>query len=137
MTPQKTPIEALAEFLGAEPSEIDGSDEPSFTFGREEYLVLTDNQADAHAREYITNSAWAFTKSFLDSHSEAINELDEKSFRGLQEGCEGSNKAILKMIDDVDHFVSDAISSDGRGHFLSGYDGEENEEGDYFIYRIN
>ena len=37
----------------------------------------------------------------------------------------------------MDEFIEDAISSDGRGHFLSPYDGEENEEGDYFIYRIN
>jgi hypothetical protein len=31
--------------------------------------------------------------------------------------------------------MKDAISTDGRGHFISSYDGEENEQGDYYIYR--
>lgn len=42
---------------------------------------------------------------------------------------------------DVDEAVQDAIDTDGRGRFLSGYDGEENEEEVngtmYFIYRTN
>ena len=50
-----------------------------------------------------------------------------------------ANDTILALIDDFDEFVSDAISADGRGRFLSYYDGEENEEvvnGEtYFIYR--
>jgi hypothetical protein len=33
------------------------------------------------------------------------------------------------LIKDVDHFVCDAISSDGRGMFLSPYDNEEQEKG--------
>jgi hypothetical protein len=41
------------------------------------------------------------------------------------------------MIDDPDEFIQDAIDSDGRGHFLSYYDGEETEINDYYIYRIN
>jgi len=53
------------------------------------------------------------------------------------------------MIDDEDSFVEAAISADGRGHFLAGYDFNENEEtvllydnGDsgnpiFFIYRQN
>lgn len=33
--------------------------------------------------------------------------------------------------------VADAIRCDGRGHFLSQYDGEEVEAGEFFIYRLN
>ena len=48
---------------------------------------------------------------------------------------------LKRLIKDWDHFVQDAVSSDGRGHFLSGYDGAENEEKVdgvwYFIYRTN
>ncbi len=109
--------------------------------GRQEYLVLTDSEADAKAREYILDSVWAFNKSFLDCHSEAIAEIDEKAFAKLQEGCESVNKAFIAMIDDLDHFVEDAINSDGRGHFISQYDGEENEvsiDGTWFyVYRLN
>lgn len=42
---------------------------------------------------------------------------------------------------DKDALIEDAIRIDGRGHFISGYDGEEHEERvngvTYFIYRTN
>lgn len=125
---------ALAEFLEINIDDLTDKE-------REDYLVLTDEEADERAKEYILGSVWAFNKSFLDCHSEAIAEIDDKAFSKLQEGCESINKAILAMIDDKEHFVEDAILSDGRGHFLSSYDGEENEvkiDGVYYyIYRIN
>jgi hypothetical protein len=34
-------------------------------------------------------------------------------------------------------FADEAISADGRGHFLSGYDGNENEQDGFYIYRTN
>jgi hypothetical protein len=59
----------------------------------------------------------------------------------IQADYESSNDTITDMIDDMDDFIADAISSDGRGHFISQYDGEESEErynGElYYIYRIN
>ena len=125
---------ALAEFLEVKVEDLTNGN-------KEDYLVLTDEEADEQAEEYILDTVWAFNKSFLNRHSEAIAEIDEKSFAKLQEGCESINKAILAMIDDKDDFVKDAISADGRGHFLSPYDGEENEVTvngvNYFIYRLN
>jgi len=45
------------------------------------------------------------------------------------------------IIEDMDSFVQDAISADGRGNFLSSYDGDEQEikiDGEYFYsYRAN
>ncbi len=42
---------------------------------------------------------------------------------------------------DIDAAAQDAVDTDGRGHFLSGYDGEENDIDingtTYFIYRTN
>lgn len=139
MTTTITKIEALRKYINEPDENIEQSkhDESTFEACGCEYLVLTDEEADQKAKEYILDSVWAFNKSFLDSHSEAISELDEKSFRVIQEACEGANKAILCMIDDKDHFVSDAIMSDGRGHFMSSYDGEENEQDGFYIYRIN
>jgi hypothetical protein len=43
----------------------------------------------------------------------------------IQEKYENGNDALLKLIDDIDKFVEDAIRHDGRGHFLSSYDGNE------------
>jgi hypothetical protein len=51
--------------------------------------------------------------------------------------CESARPIVEALIEDMDHFVSDAICADGRGHFLSQYDGEENEEGEFYIYRTN
>lgn len=97
----------------------------------ESYMVLTDEEADEKVKEYIKDSVWAFNSSFLAAHS----KVDENVFKTLQEQCESSNEAVLSLIDDFDHFVDDAILSDGRGHFLASYDGAEEEYSNYFIYR--
>lgn len=130
--------QALAKLLGVKASEIYARrDDKVFEYGKEEYLVLTDSEADEKTKEYIEESVWAFNKSFLDYHSKAIAQFSEKAFRALQNQCESANDGIKAMIDDFDYFVEDAISADGRGRFLSGYDGEEQESDKYFIYRTN
>lgn len=130
-------IEALAKFLECEQDEILESryDDNVFEYGREDYLVLTDSEADEAVNNTISESVWAFNASFLQAHipdgiSKAIIEL-------VQTKCEEANEPLKAMIKNWSHFVSDAVSADGRGHFLAGYDGEENEIGEYFIYRIN
>lgn len=97
----------------------------------ESYMVLTDEEANEKVKEYIYDSAWTFKPSFLASHS----RVDENVFETLQELSEGANEAVLSLIDDFDHFVDDAILSDGRGHFLASYNGAEEEYSNYFIYR--
>ena len=97
-------------------------------------MLLTDSEADEMAKDYIKDSIWAFSSWFLASHS----GLDEEIIKHLQEKCEGANDVLLKSIKDIDSFVSDAIGCDGRGHFLSGYDGNEQEINEnLFLYRIN
>lgn len=105
-----------------------------------EYLVYTDEEANEVVAEYIMETLWAFNPYFLSAHTNLPGEV----FESLQEKCESGNDAILRIVKgcgDIDYFIDDAISVDGRGHFLSGYDGEENEvEFDgvyYFIYRVN
>ncbi len=103
----------------------------------EDWICLSDEEADERAEEYILDSVWAFNPSFLSYHT----DTDEEVFKLLQDKCEGSNDAILRMIKDKDYFVEDAINSDGRGHFISFYDGEEHEQyinnDFYYCYRIN
>ena len=104
-----------------------------------DYLVLTDSEADEEAKRYILDSVWAFKPSFLSS----FTGFDIEVFEAIQNNgrCESNNDAILSMIKDEDDFVSDAISADGRGHFISSYDGNENEETvngtTFYIYRQN
>ena len=133
--------EALAEFL--ELDEIDeieeGYNENTFDADGCEYMVLTDDEADEMAEEYICDSLWAFDTNFILQHSNLdwSQELED-AIRTMQKNlCEGANEAIRGMIEDLDEFIKEAISADGRGHFLNTYDGEENEQGEYYIYRTN
>ena len=125
------------ELTEEEEKEIHYESNDTYCFGNEEYMILTDDEADEKVAEYIKDSVWAFNPSFLSCHS----GIDEDVFKLLQEKCESANEAILKLIKDFDHFVEDAVASDGRGHFLSSYDGYENEQEHdretYYIYRTN
>lgn len=110
----------------------------------DDYLVLTDDEADEQAKEYIKESLWAFNTSFILGEC-GLDLSGEDSLKHMQEkSCEGANDFILSLVEKtcgLESFVDSAISADGRGHFLSPYDGEENEinvNGTmYFIYRIN
>ena len=107
----------LANFL-----EID-IDEAQSLIDKDDYLVLTNEQADEVVRDYIKETVWAFEPSFLSAHT----GVDEEIFTNLAERCEGNNKSYLRMIKDLDEFIEDAVSQDGRGHFMSTYDGNEHE----------
>jgi len=112
--------------------------EENYTDIDDDYLVCCDEEADEKAAEYIKDSAWAFNAEFIVDHSKLPYEAIEM-VQAFQQKCENANETILALIDDFDDFASDAISADGRGHFLSFYDGKENEEtvnGEtYYIYR--
>jgi len=131
-------IAALAKFLACDADELSPAsyDEKILEYGSQEYLVLTDAEADDQAEAYIADSLWAFNASFLASET----ELPEECFTALCEKCENGNDPIRRIVDKtcgLKSFVDSAVSADGRGHFLSQYDGEENEQGEFFIYRCN
>jgi len=108
-------------------------DDHYYTYGNEEYMVLTDEEADEKTKEYIKETVWAFNPDFLVSHT----GIDREVFERLQDSCETANDAILKLIKDFDKFVEDAVGSDGRGHFLAGYDHYEHEQENLYLYRTN
>ena len=145
---------ALQQFLSIPDDDMDdiklqGFDANCLEIYKEEYLVLTDAEADAKAREEIERSLWAFQPSFILSHCSTYDRMsnweydDAKASLEKIQGhfCESINELIRAMIADLDEFVEDAICEDGRGHFISTYDGDENEEivdgVTYYIYRIN
>ena len=139
-------IEALRMFLGYESIEDITEttyDENTFDTPDGEYMVLTDEEADEKAKEYINDTVWAFNSNFIIDHSDVLDydKASEKVVEAIQEQYENGNEAMKKLINDMDEFAQDAIESDGRGHFLNTYDGEENEQllNDtwFYIYRIN
>lgn len=144
-----TRIEALAKHLGITLEEgesyddyltdsVYGSDN-ELDYGRQSYLVLTDEEATKKAIEYVTDSLWAFNADFLASET----DLPEEVFSVLQEKLsEGANDTFKTLVREhcsqgIEGFAKEAISSDGRAHFLNTYDGHEYEEGEFYIYRVN
>ena len=104
--------------------------------------MLTDQEADDQACDAVHTSLWAFVPSFLSS----TTGIDEAVFTAIADNnrCEDNNDAVLSIINGTcgfDKLSSEALSADGRGHFLSGYDGEEHEVtlGDttLYFYRTN
>lgn len=138
-------IVALGRMLDGDFSGIEESryEDGRYEVGRQEYLVLTDEAADATADAKIREMLWAFNASFISAHTR--KGLSMKAQDALQKAqaelCEDANDLVESMIEDMDAFVQDAIRADGRGHFLAGYDSEEREESVggtmYFIYREN
>lgn len=130
-------LEALASFLGVDPSEVEDKGDNDFSTQDAEYKVLTDEEANELCRQYIEDSLWAFNASFIISHTELPSEAQEMLESFQEAKSEGANETIKALIEDMDSFVEDAISADGRGHFMNTYDGEENEQGGFYIYRTN
>lgn len=134
LTIDELKVKALAQHLGN-----DDQEDAQRLIDNEDYKVLTDEEANELAKEYILDSVWAFNPSFLSEQT----GIDIEVFEAIQgnDRCESNNSVILSMIKDCKEFVDDAISADGRGHYITTYDGKEDEEtvnGEkFYIYRIN
>lgn len=116
---------ALCQHLGCSPDDVTREryecyDMPVFSAEGGEYAVATDQEAD---------SAW---DQSLDSY---IEECITPEMEKLESG---SLSAYIKF--DEEMWKRDA-RMDGRGHSLSSYDGNENEEEAdgvmIYIYRLN
>lgn len=119
--------------------------ENTFEIIGNEYKVLTDEEADEETKESILNSLWAFNGYFILEHTDfyrTARDYECKEFtealQQLQNSlCESANSIVKALIYDLDEFVQDAVEADGRGHFISYYDGKENEHNGLYIYRTN
>lgn len=130
--------------------------------------VLTEEEADEKASENIEDSLWAFNIDFIIKHAKkgkALNDalgfswddmdedtdpedifhchtggeaLEDYLKKRQVEECEDFNEVVKSIIADLEDFTRDAIDHDGRGHFLSTWDGQEHEvevEGEtYYLY---
>ena len=105
-----TPEQALHEHTGYPLDEIVQLNETTWECGSEEWLVLTDGEANALQDEYM--------ESYLDAC--IYPQLPE----------------FARPYFDDEAWKRDA-KYDGRGFCLASYDHEEHVEGDFFLYRIN
>jgi hypothetical protein len=135
-------IIALAEKFGCAPKDVGEYEDGEYEIDGIDYLVLTDSEAFEKAEECIEENLWAFSPYFLS----CVTGVDESVFEAIQDNgkWEDNNGAIMSILDATNTSISEvageAISWDGRGHFLSKYDGEEIEvyaDGEYYYcYRI-
>jgi len=125
--------------------ELEGYDEDDFITGLEiegmELIVLTDREADERAADEIKNSLWAFCPEWLSNFCDIPADKIKKIQTALYEDA---NELIELWIKDMDDFIESSImeESNGRGHFISYYDGEEveliAENGKIlYLYRLN
>lgn len=154
MTYRTERLQALREHLDLQMEDMkDVTDSQyeknGFDYFKEEYLVLTGEEADARAKEEIERDVWAFMPDFILSHCSTYENMSNWEYDSAKEAlekiqahfAEGVNELIKAMIPDMDEFVEDAICADGRGHFISHYDGRENEYEvngmTFYVYRLN
>jgi hypothetical protein len=134
----------LAEYLEISPEEVsrqisDSCGMTTFEIDGCEYAIATDGEADKAARESMEQSVWAFNAEFILGQCNLPRELADGLKAWQEKECEGCNDDLLRMVERLagDSFFEAAICADGRGHFITSYDGEENEQGEFFIYRMN
>lgn len=113
----------------------------------DDYLVLTDTQADIQCKQYILDSLWSFNPEFILNRTDYTYNDDYDSIicalgKIQSLSCESAN-SIFKLLlgDNIDNFIEDAIYADGRGYFLASYNSTESsityDSIEYFIYRQN
>jgi len=135
----QTNRDAIENVQDLDPDNIEREEAGVRDCGSRVFSVYTDTEADEEVIEYIKDSLWAFNASFLSSYTNLPLEV----FEALQPQCENANEAILCIIEkngSIEDFAQEAISIDGRGHFLSGWDGVEYEyyiNGEYYYVYEN
>lgn len=130
---------------------------PVYDVDGEEYAVGTDKQADKAAARAIEDSLWAFKAdflaTFLNRHNQHLRDLSDSAYEAFKASLakmqsdlsEDAGPIIRALIGNhLSDLVREAIQFDGRGHFLSPYDGEERDTADVpglpkgkFAYRVN
>jgi hypothetical protein len=137
MDEAREPEEVVAVVAGYDIDDVsEGYGEGVYEVGSEEWLCVTDDEADELVEDAVRESLWAFKPSFLLDY--LPDGMTEEALGAIQGLYEDANDPLLAMIGgDVSELAADAVGLDGRGHFLSGYDGEEREYGKWFLYRVN
>mgnify|MGYP001175559686 CR=1 FL=1 len=107
-----------------------------------EYLVLTDEEATQRAIDAARNSLWAFQKTFWGNYTDLSPSAVKAIGKAQEILCEDAGPVLEAIVGArLDEMLVDAVDVDGRGHFLAGYDGEENAidcKGEtFYVYRVN
>lgn len=138
-------MEALAYHLGVPQPSLEMGSWGEILVKDQEWKILTRREAEKQAREYIRESLWSFNPEFLLDYMPRRMTL--RAVQQIQELYEDANEQLTLLVGSrLSALMSDAIQLDGRGNFLSQYDGKEVElkrhpepsDRPYFFgYRLN
>lgn len=96
------------------------------------YAVYTEDEAREEVKQYVMEYFGYFLPDFIAG----VTGLPEAMFDGNSEYAPSDVNALLEAVgSSINEFVSEAIEADGIGHFLSGYDGQEINLGNFYAYR--
>lgn len=123
--------------------------------------MIDNNWFEEAWKELHENMAWNEGIEYIGSEEEleqlengeiTEEEIRERYEEGLNSSIEGQwadeykyqfgeeefNKILVeKELIDLDKLAEYCVDCDGRGHSLASYDGEEIEEGELYLYRVN
>lgn len=132
----KDRIESLQEEIGEHQEQLEESDDYT---EREELESLIEELEETIEDIKEDDDYYEWTEEAKENYVES--RLDDVKYDpvGFLRDY-GMEDQITNFID-KDSFIEDVISSDGRGHTISSYDGEEDEvyykDETYYIYRMN
>ena len=125
------------EEIGGIQEELDDAMEDPINYDE---MIARMDELEAYKEEISEDEDnWEWTEETKDNYvEERKGEVRDDPMSFMRDW--GMEDRVDEFIDE-DDFIEDVISADGRGHTLSGYDGDEHEvvyQGDwYFIYRTN
>jgi len=99
--------------------------------GDMEVAFATDEMADKAVYMDIMDSLFAFNTDFLMRFIK--RGISEEAVLSMQQQSESGNAALRSWLKNKKEFVEEAVASDGRGHFLSPYDGSERTLEEYHL----
>ena len=147
---QDPKVVALAKYFDIDPDRISKEYEDGDSLlhncmyvidGENRFYLADEKESDKLAKEIILDDIWAFKPDFIREHSRIIKDGGDRAMevlKNMQESmCESCSPLVRAMIDDLDLFVKDAIKADGRGHFISMYDGKEHKQNGINIYFVD
>jgi hypothetical protein len=147
LTIENDTLTAVYDYLGiklegiAELQEYDHHGLAVYEIEGQRYALGTDQEANKAARRYIEGNVWAFKAEFILDCCGLPISAGESLAKMQYEACEDANNfllAVIKKTCGFDYFYKEAIESEGRGHFLASYDGEEIKlfGGKYYAYKL-
>jgi hypothetical protein len=137
----------VAQYLDCDPEDVEEQDYDHFGLkvfsdGDNEVAIGTETEVDSAIHECIEQEAWSFNSDFIAKHSKNgySTELDKAIKMVQEEMSEDAQDLVIAVIENLDTFIEDAVTIDGRGMFLNRNDNTEDEvkyKGvTYYLYKI-